>query len=147
MQNQVQHGQAYWEGVFIGKLFIGFLCGLAPLIAGLVKRGPILITFGIVGMLASLGSGFILGWFLAVPVATVFFVIILVIPRPTPPRRFDDDDAYHEGFRRRRARYDDDDGDDYNPPRRSSRDDEEDAGEPGGITDKPRRPRSRDEED
>jgi hypothetical protein len=144
MQNQVQHGQAYWEGVVIGKLFIGFLCGLAPLIPGIAKRGPIHITLGVVGTLASIGGSFILGWFLALPVAAVFLVIILVIPRPTPPRRFDDDDAYGEGFRRRGAR--DDDDDDYQAPRRSSRDGD-DAGEPGGITDRPRRSRPRDDDD
>jgi len=145
-------------GRIVGALFAGVFCGLIPLIAGIVKRGPVHITLGVVGMVVCIGSGLVLGCLLGLPVAAVFTVIILVIPntgardgrfrrnydvdhgerwkdrmarrgsRRAYPDNFDDEDQARRSRRRDEDEYEDDDR-----PRRSRRRDEGEAGD-GGDT-------------
>ena len=65
---------AYWIGVFIGGLSMGAFCGLAPLIAGVIKHRE---NLGYIGFASCIVSGLLLGIILAAPVALVFTLIIL----------------------------------------------------------------------
>jgi hypothetical protein len=58
---------------------IGFVLGLIPLIAGLVKRN---IKFGILGFFCSIVGAAILGIVLAVPASAIFTWLIVRGPRP-----------------------------------------------------------------
>ncbi len=79
-------------GMLVGAILIGIVCGLIPLITGIVRKHFVL---GIVGLLSCTIGGFILGIILALPIAVIFTVIIatrkssgnLSMP-PTPPNNF-----------------------------------------------------------
>src|SRR4051794_463307 len=59
--------------VVIGALVAGVVCGLVPLIYGLVK-GQQALAFG--GFVACIAAGFVLGLLLAVPMGAVFAWLI-----------------------------------------------------------------------
>jgi membrane protein implicated in regulation of membrane protease activity len=59
--------------IVIGALVAGVLCGLIPLIYGLVKRQQAL-AFG--GLVACIAAGFVLGLILALPMAALFTWLI-----------------------------------------------------------------------
>jgi hypothetical protein len=134
-------------GRIVGALIAGIFCGLIPLITGIVKRGPVHITLGVVGMVVCLGSGLLLGCLLGLPAAAVFTVIILVIPNTGARdgrfrRDYDVDhgERWKDRLARRRSRRSYPDRfDDEDQPRRSRRRDEDDE------DDRPRRSRRRDE--
>jgi len=68
--------------VVIGALFMGAICGLWPLGAGMKKGRP---GVGMTGFVACLGSGFVLGCLLALPMAIFFRLLIGVLERPPLP--------------------------------------------------------------
>jgi hypothetical protein len=59
---------------------LGFIVGLIPLIAGLVKRN---IKYGLIGFVGSIIGGALLGLLLAVPVAAIFTWLIVRSPKPS----------------------------------------------------------------
>jgi membrane protein implicated in regulation of membrane protease activity len=59
--------------IVIGALVAGVLCGLIPLVYGLVKRQQAL-AFG--GLVACVAAGFVLGVVLALPMAALFAWLI-----------------------------------------------------------------------
>jgi len=73
---------AFAIGVVIGALFVGVLCGLWPLSAGIKKGRP---GVGIAGFFTCLGAGFVLGILLALPTAIIFRLVIGVLDPPAPP--------------------------------------------------------------
>lgn len=81
---------AYTIGLLIGSLLVGTVCGLAPLITGLIKKRA---GLGIVGFISCLVGSFILGIILGLPVAVIFTLIIALKkdsnetfqPPPNPP--------------------------------------------------------------
>src|SRR5438477_6962276 len=73
-----QHQLAFRIGVAFGAVMVGVICGLVPLITGIVRRRPAL-AFG--GLCACVVSGFLLGLLLAVPVSALFTVLIYLLPR------------------------------------------------------------------
>ncbi len=65
-------------------LIVGAIAGLAPLIAGYFRSR---LALGVIGFVASVVGGAILGLLLAVPVALVFTLVILLVRRePTAAR-------------------------------------------------------------
>jgi hypothetical protein len=76
------NSQAYANGVLIGSLLAGLVCGLWPLLAGASKGQPIL---GALGLFVCIISGYVLGLLLALPVAFVFAKLIGAMHRPKPP--------------------------------------------------------------
>lgn len=67
--------------ILIGAVFAGAVCGLWPLSAGAKKGRP---GVGMTGFLVCVGSGFILGCLLALPMAIFFRLLIGVLERPSP---------------------------------------------------------------
>jgi hypothetical protein len=65
----------YQIGVIVGALFVGVLCGLAPLLIGQNLGQQ---TLGIVGMAVTVLAGLLLGLLGAVRSAVIFTVVILV---------------------------------------------------------------------
>lgn len=61
-------------GAVLGAILIGVICGLMPLITGLVKKQS---SLGFIGLIGSIVGGFILGVLLALPIAIVFTIIIV----------------------------------------------------------------------
>ena len=61
------------EEIIIGALVAGIVCGLVPLVYGLIK-GENALAWG--GFAACIGGGFVLGLILAVPLAILFTVLI-----------------------------------------------------------------------
>lgn len=77
-----------WIGVLI-------LVGIAPLIAGFIKKN---IKLGIIGFASCIVAGLIAGLLLGLPVAVIFTLIIVLKktdggnftqPPPNPPANFD----------------------------------------------------------
>jgi hypothetical protein len=60
--------------IVIGALAAGAICGLVPLVVGLI-RNQTALAFG--GLLACIAGGFVLGVILAVPLAILFVVLIV----------------------------------------------------------------------
>ena len=60
--------------LIIGAIVAGVICGLVPLITGLVK-GENALAWG--GFVACIAGGFVLGLILAVPLAILFTVLIV----------------------------------------------------------------------
>lgn len=60
--------------LIIGAIVAGVVCGLVPLITGLVK-GEQSLAWG--GFVACIAGGFVLGIILAVPLAILFTVLIV----------------------------------------------------------------------
>jgi len=86
------NSQEYKNGVLLGSLIAGVICGLWPLLAGLSKGRPIM---GIIGFFACIPSAFVLGCLLALPVAFVFKTLISVLPSPEPPGNQLDDAPFN----------------------------------------------------
>jgi hypothetical protein len=61
------------QEVVIVAIAVGIVCGLVPLIFGLI-RGENALAFG--GFVACIAGGFVLGLILAVPLAILFTVLI-----------------------------------------------------------------------
>ena len=61
------------SAVVLGALIVGVLCGLAPLIFGLVRKQGALAVGGFVACIA---GGFVLGIILALPLAILFCWLI-----------------------------------------------------------------------
>jgi hypothetical protein len=103
--------QAFLIGALIGGFIVGVLCGLVPLIVGIVKKRPVL---GVVGFVSCVPCGLLLGLLLAGPVAAVFTIIIAVQPTPESynSRGYDRDDYDERPRRRRSARRRDEEYDD-----------------------------------
>jgi membrane protein implicated in regulation of membrane protease activity len=59
--------------IIIGALIAGVVCGLIPLVYGLIKRQQAL-AFG--GLVACIAAGFVLGLILALPMAALFAWLI-----------------------------------------------------------------------
>ena len=60
--------------LIIGAIVAGVICGLVPLITGLVK-GENSLAWG--GFVACIAGGFVLGLILALPLAVLFTVLIV----------------------------------------------------------------------
>jgi hypothetical protein len=68
--------------VLIGALVAGAVCGLWPLSAGARNGRP---GLGVVGFVACVGSGVVLGCLLSLPTAAFFRILIGVLGHPEPP--------------------------------------------------------------
>ncbi|QVK18181.1 hypothetical protein KHQ81_00230 [Mycoplasmatota bacterium] len=68
-------GEVNQLAVFIGAIGIGVIMGLIPLLVGISKDQK---GLGIAGFISCIIGGFLLGIFLALPVAIVFLITILV---------------------------------------------------------------------
>ena len=84
---------AYLIGAIVGALFIGAVCGLIPLIAGLIKKR---IALAVSGFIVCMICGFILGVILALPVAIIFLVVILLTSKDKKEPETSSDDVSKE---------------------------------------------------
>ncbi len=65
------------QAILYGTLFqvgIGLVLGLCPLILGFLRKN---ITYGVIGLIASIVGGALLGVFLSVPAAAIFTWLII----------------------------------------------------------------------
>ena len=69
---------------------VGFVLGLIPLVAGLVRKNA---KYGFVGLVASAAGGAVLGVFLAVPLSALFTWLVFRGPRPVPGSRSNNRDS------------------------------------------------------
>ena len=85
--------------ILIGAIFAGAVCGIWPLTAGAKKGRP---GLGVIGFFACLGSGFVLGCLLALPMAIFFRLLIGALDHPPPPGGYGlDDDRFDDPYERR----------------------------------------------
>ncbi len=85
---------AFMIGIFVGALVAGALCGVAPLVIGIMRGRRFL---GVVAMVSCVIAGLLLGFLLAAPVGLVFTIVLLCLPKVVPIEEF----AYAEAERRR----------------------------------------------
>lgn len=90
----MQENTGYLIGMVIGAVIVGGFCGLAPLIAGFIKRRG---KLGIIGFACCVIGSSILGIILALPVALIFTLVIALrksdanqIQNPPNPPAFSD---------------------------------------------------------
>jgi len=67
----------------ISLVVIGMICGMIPMIIGVLQEK---LEIGMFGLLCSIVSSIVYGWYLAVPVA-IIFIFLLVKPKRGVPAK------------------------------------------------------------